>query len=1082
MQALLKRGFRPTLCSVNLFLSSLFRAGKYQLLLHVFSQLSSNSVRTDPRTETLVARALLKSGRFEEAEDLIARRERCRLSGDRGLWDALIQGVCVAGEDPDKGFALLRECVGRVGVRPCVHTFRSLVFSFSSRGRMDGAIEVVEAMVAEKVGYPVDNYVCSSIISGFCKVGKPELALGFFDDVRKGDGFAPNLVTYTAVVDALCRDGRIGQASDLVQRMQNEGVVADAVLYDCWAHGHIKNVGGLQEALLKHRLMVESGIKPDVVNYTILSDGFCKEGNVEKVVGFLNEMVKCGLEPNLITYTTVIQGFCKRGKLKEATDLLRKLEDVGIPMDEFVYATLINGFCKKGDLEEVFKLLAEMERKGIEVGVVTYNMVIDGMSKEGNLSEANELLLRFDGDIITYSTLICGYLREKDVLGVLETKKRMEEAGICMDVVGCNILIKAYLSLGMFEDAWLLFRRMPEMGLEADSVTYSIVVNGCCKVRMVDKAFEVIDECRSTSLEPNIASFNCILIGLCKQGMSDIATKVFCGLNLRGLTLKPITHRLLMKAIYKEDQGEGVLKLLCSLDESQPDLHSLICNDAIAFLCNKSCLEIAMQLYMLARKKNLIVSIKSYHILLKNLFRNGNKHLISLMMSTGIKEYGLSEPRVMNILSLFLCKYDVEKALQFLNWREDKSVSSSVSTAIVDSLKGVGRIKDAYDFLMEGKGNGTAVDVVTYSIVVDGLCKEGYLEMALTLCTEMRNRGVKPNIFTYNSVINGLCQQGCLVEAFRLFDSLKPNNLIPTVVTYGTLINALSREGYLEDAKELFVKMIQNGVTPSLCVYNLLINGYCRFGLVEEAQKLLLHLEKSSMRPDAFTVSSVVNGFCVQGDMEGALGFYMEYKRRGITLDFLGFFSLIKGLCAKGRLEEARTLMCDMLQCQSVTDIINKAGVEIEGESLVSLLGFLCEHGRIEDAISVLSEVGSLSFTAGRFIGNHRHNTANRLYGVKLENFDKEAFCSPLLKLPEKTGWRTQLNYEMFGTDGVNLGLHHGGGRDSRIDDIENLVGRCKFRDFDVYYPVIASLCSKGDLGKASTVLKHVLMNSGECS
>ncbi|CAA6662356.1 unnamed protein product [Spirodela intermedia] len=868
MQTLLKRGFSPTVQSVNRLLSSLLRAGRYRLLLHVFSQVTSNSVWTDSFADNLVVRAFLKTGRFEEPEDRIAGGKESRLSRKKGLWDALIQGVCVVGKDPEKGFGLLLKCVRSNAACPSQHTFRSLVFSFSSAGRMDRAIEVVETMISTEVGYP------STITSW----GKPELGLGFFRERQK--------------------------------KSQGGGTGC----FSLWllASGYVNN-GAVGEALGKHKLMVDRGIKPDVVNYSILADGFCKEGNVEKVIGLLGMMSANGAEPNLITYTSILQGFCKRGKLKEATSLLRKLEELGLPVDDL----------RKEDLEMVFKLLDEMEKKGVEMGTVTHNTVING-----------SLSTCFHGDIIGFSTLLCGYLREMNKPGVLEIVNRMEEAKTPMDVVGCNIIISAYFFLGMFEDALLLFRRMPEMGLAANSATFMSVINGCCKLGMVDGALEVIDEYVST-------------------------------------------------------------------------------------------------------------------------------------------------PRVINVLILFLCKKNVEKALWLLNQMAKRDVSYCVSTAIVESLKRVGRIEEAYKLVVEAKENGMAVDVVAYSIVVDGLCKEGHLEKALMLCTRMRDL-----------VINGLCRQGCLIEALRMFDAMGPNDVTPTVVTYATLIHALATEGHLTDARKLFEKMISSGIPSNLRVYSILINGYCRFGAVEEAMELLQQLEETSMQPDPFTVSSLVNGFCVLGDMEGALGFYADYKRRGIALDFLGFLLLIEGLRAKGRLEEARSILWDMLQCQSIIDIVNKPNIEIEGGSLLGSLAFLCEQGRIDEAIVVLCEVGSFTSPIGRFIGDCRRAALKRSYkgdedlsmGNRVENLDREDLSSPVQEFSEEDDRRTNLGLRTPKLCHSDLVSRKGDGQGLGTEDVEDLIGRSEFHDFDLYYPVIASLCSKGELQKASYALKHVMANSGKHS
>ncbi|KAG1338891.1 Pentatricopeptide repeat-containing protein [Cocos nucifera] len=957
----MESGLSASIQTLNPFLSFLLKTRNLRLLRQLFSQISSNSISIDPQTHSLIAQALLKSHRFKEAEQLLSHAKNLAFLPRKRLWSSLILGVCVEEGDPDGALSLLQKCVRNGGICPSSNTFRALVASFSSRGMMERAFEVLDVMTDEKNGCQLDNFVCSSIISGFSKIGEPELGLRFYQRLEKVDGFQPNLITYTAAVDASCREGKIDKASDLIREMEQKGGILDAVLYSSWVCGYLRK-GFLMEGLRKHRLMLEKGIMPDVVSYTNIIDGLCEEGNVEKVFGLLNKMAKSGIEPNVVTYTMVIQGFCKRNKLKEAFCVLTKLEELGIEVDEFVYSVLIDGLCQKGDLDGVFALLEEMQRKGVEVGSVTYNTVINGLCKAGKTSKADELSKGFVSDNFTYSALLHGYVKEKNVAGVMGIKRRLEEAGICMDVVTCNILVKALFMAGMVNAACELFEEMPDIGLAANSVTYCTMVDGYCKQGMIDKALEVFDVYRRTSSFAGAASHNCIIKGLCKEHMLDMAVKVFLDLTDRNLSPDSVTYKMLIRAHFREGNGEGVLKFIQGVEILDPELLSSICNDSVAILCSKGSLAAAVNVYMLARGRRLVIMSKSYYKLLKGLLHDGDKQIFQLIMNDCIKDHGTFEPRIVNILSLYLCKRNVQESIQFLNDISNKNISVSVITAVVDALKKQGRIQDAHNFLMEAEENGASLDVVVYSIVVDGLCKAGYLEKALDLCARMRKKGINPNIIIYNSVINGLCQQGCLVEAFRLFDSLEHNSVLPTIITYATLIAALSKEGFLQDANQLFDKMVHQGITPNTWIYNLLISGYCRFALIEEALEVLSDLEGSCLQPDAYTISAVISGCCLRGDIEGALGFFSEYRKRGFSPDFLGFLNLIRGLFAKGRMEEARSILRNMLQCADVKNLINRAGDELQVESLVSLLFLACDQGRIQEVIAVLSEVGSMIF------------------------------------------------------------------------------------------------------------------------
>ena len=55
---------------------------------------------------------------------------------------------------------------------------------------MERAIEVLELMRSEKIGHTFDSFICSSIFSGFCAIGKQELGLEFYEEVEKEMGLS----------------------------------------------------------------------------------------------------------------------------------------------------------------------------------------------------------------------------------------------------------------------------------------------------------------------------------------------------------------------------------------------------------------------------------------------------------------------------------------------------------------------------------------------------------------------------------------------------------------------------------------------------------------------------------------------------------------------------------------------------------------------------------------------------------------------------------------------------------------------------------------------------------------------------
>ncbi|KAK8615189.1 hypothetical protein V6N13_068970 [Hibiscus sabdariffa] len=1060
LQSLLKRGFTPTLKSINQLLRFLSSSRRFNAVVHLYSQLESNRIIADSQTHSILTWSLLKLNKFEEAEHFISTQTSKSFNFPRYRFsDFLIQGFVVVQNNPEKGLLLLKDWLRNSGTLPSSFTFCSLIHSFVSQGNMDGAIEVLELMSGDKVRYPFDNFVCSSVIAGFCKTGKPDFALGFFKSCVKSGALRPNVVTYTALLNTLNLLGRFDEACDLVSGIEKEGLALDVVLYGCWIFGYLRN-GCLMEALKKHREMVERGIKPDTVSYTILVDGFSKEGSVEKAVGFLKKMLKDGVMPNTITYTAIMLGFCKEGKFEKAFTLFKEVQDMGIEVDEYMYATLIDGACRKGDFDCVFQLLDEMEKKGIELSVVTYNIVINGLCKVGRTSEADNVFKEVGGDIIAYSTLLHGYTEEGNVKGIFETKGKLEESGLRMDVVACNILIKALFMVGAFGDARALYQAMPEMDLNADSITFCTMIDGYCKAGRIEEALEVFDEYRM-SLVSSVACYNCMISGLCKEGMVDMAIEVIIELGEKGLVLDMGISMMLIRAAFAQTGAAGVMNFVYKLENFGSNAYNSLCDAAIRFLCKRGFVEAASEVYTVMRKKGLILMKSSYNLLLEKLIYGGKMSLVGPFLNFFLKEYGLVEPFVCKILAQYLCLKNMDIALRFLKKMKDLVSTVILPPSVLKNLVKEGRLLDAYKLVLEAGESFPAMNVVDYSILVHALCKEGYPNQALDLCAFAKTKGITPNIVMYNSVINGLCRQGCLIEALRLFDSLERIGLVPSTVTYATLIDNLCKQGLLLEAKNLFDAMINKGCKPSIRVYNSFIDNYCKFGQMDEALKLLSDLEIKGVKLDEFTVSALIYGYCKKGDMEGALTFYSEFKMKGVSPDFLGYIHMVRGLCAKGRMEEARNILREMLQTKSIVELINNIDTKNESESVESFLVFLCEQGSVLEALVVLNTIASILFPSQKWSNIEQDSQAPN-NGVKSE--------VPSAVSTVSTG-SNKISGLHCATDDPQQ-IH------KLVEDYDVGKDKSQFHSFGFYYSLLSSLCSKGELHKVNKIMNEMLSSS----
>ncbi|KAJ6771289.1 MITOCHONDRIAL GROUP I INTRON SPLICING FACTOR CCM1 [Salix koriyanagi] len=72
------------------------------------------------------------------------------------------------------------------------------------------------------------------------------------------------------------------------------------------------------------------GNAPDVVSYSTVINGYCRGGELQKVLKLIQEMQMKGLKPNLYTYNSIILLLCKSGKVDDAEKVLREMINQGI--------------------------------------------------------------------------------------------------------------------------------------------------------------------------------------------------------------------------------------------------------------------------------------------------------------------------------------------------------------------------------------------------------------------------------------------------------------------------------------------------------------------------------------------------------------------------------------------------------------------------------------------------------------------------------------------------------------------------------------------------------------------------------
>ncbi|MED6220459.1 hypothetical protein PIB30_045013 [Stylosanthes scabra] len=116
--------------------------------------------------------------------------------------------------------------------------------------------------------------------------------------------------------------------------------------------------------------MAKHGVKPDVVTYSSLIDGYCLINEVNKAKCTFEAMTQRGVAPNVQSYSIMINGFCKSKMVDDALNLFAEMRRKNLVPNTVTYSTLIDGLCKSRRISCALELLEKMQDRGQDADMV----------------------------------------------------------------------------------------------------------------------------------------------------------------------------------------------------------------------------------------------------------------------------------------------------------------------------------------------------------------------------------------------------------------------------------------------------------------------------------------------------------------------------------------------------------------------------------------------------------------------------------------------------------------------------------------------------------------------------------------
>ncbi|XP_020869150.1 putative pentatricopeptide repeat-containing protein At1g13800 isoform X2 [Arabidopsis lyrata subsp. lyrata] len=557
--------------------------------------------------------------------------------------------------------------------------------------------------------------------------------------------------------------------------------------------------------------------------------------------------------------------------------------------------------------------------KALELNEIGVLRVLNSMKDDPYL--ALSFLKRIEGNVAlpsvqAYATVIrivCGWGLDQKLDTFLVELVRKGDAGRGFSVME---LLKA---IGEMEQSLVLLIRVS-----------TALVKAYANLEMFEEAIDIFFRTyHSLGRAPDIKALNFLLNRMIASGRTDMVVGVFWEIERLGLDADAHTYVLVVQALCRNDDKEGVDKLLIRLLNSETRNPCVFYLNFIEGLCLNQMASMAYLLLQPLREVNILVDMSDLGIAYRRVVRglcNEMRIEDAEKAFLDMEEHGI-DPDVYvysAIIEGHRKTMNIPKAFDIFNKMVEKGkrINCVIGSSILQCCCQMGNFSGAYDLFEEFRELNIPLDRVCYNVAFDALGKLGKVEEAIELFREMTGKGIAPDVINYTTLIGGCCLQGKLDKAEAFYESLEHKSRendasmvkgyceagcldqaferfirlefpLPKSVYFTLFTSLCAEKNHISKAQDLLDRMWELGVEPEKSMYGKLIGAWCRVNNVRKARQFFEILVTKEIIPDLFTYTIMINTYCRLNELKQAYALFQDMKRRDVKPDVVTYTVLL---------------------------------------------------------------------------------------------------------------------------------------------------------------------------------------------
>lgn len=288
---------------------------------------------------------------------------------------------------------------------------------------------------------------------------------------------------------------------------------------------------------------------------------------------------KPGFAHNSKTYNMMMTILGKTRQFETMVALLEEMAEKGLLTME-TFAICFKAFAAAKERRKAVGIFELMKKYKYKVGAETINCMLDslGRAKLGKEAQAvfEKLRGRFTPNLQTYTVLLNGWCRVRNLMEVGKIWNQMIDEGFKPDIVAHNTMLEGLLRCKKRSDAIKLFEVMKAKGPSPDVKSYTILVRDFCKQNKMKEAVEYFDEMQGAGCRPDAGIYTCLITGFGNQKRMDMVYGLLKEMKTNGCPPDGKTYNALIKLMTNRrmpDDAVRIYKKMCESD-IEPTIHT----------------------------------------------------------------------------------------------------------------------------------------------------------------------------------------------------------------------------------------------------------------------------------------------------------------------------------------------------------------------------------------------------------------------------------------------------------------------------------------------------------------------------